>query len=100
MVATRRFGAETSKTHAALLDAAEALMLAEGYAAVSSRRAAAAAGLKPALVHYYFATMDDLFLALYRRRVSRASNARPRPSSRPSHCGLFGSTAATVTARR
>jgi AcrR family transcriptional regulator len=38
---------------------------------VSSRRAAAAAGLKPALVHYYFATMDDLFLALYRRRVEQ-----------------------------
>jgi AcrR family transcriptional regulator len=71
MVATRRFGAETSKTRAALLDAAEELMLADGYAAVSSRRAAAAAGLKPALVHYYFATMDDLFLALYRRRVEQ-----------------------------
>jgi AcrR family transcriptional regulator len=69
VVATRRFGTETSKTRATLLDAAEALMLAEGYAAVSSRRVAATAGLKPALVHYYFATMDDLFLALYRRRV-------------------------------
>jgi AcrR family transcriptional regulator len=69
VVATRRFGIETSKTRAALLDAAEALMLTEGYAAVTSRRVAATAGLKPALVHYYFATMDDLFLALYRRRV-------------------------------
>jgi AcrR family transcriptional regulator len=65
---TRRFGSETSKTRAALLDAAESLMLAEGYAAVTSRRVAAEAGLKPALVHYYFRTMDDLFLALHRRR--------------------------------
>jgi len=43
-------------------------MLAEGYASVSSRRVAAEAGVKPALVHYYFHTMDDLFLALHRRR--------------------------------
>jgi AcrR family transcriptional regulator len=34
-----------------------------------SRRVAARAGLKPGLVHYYFRTMDDLFIALLRRRV-------------------------------
>jgi TetR/AcrR family transcriptional regulator len=44
-------------------------MLNEGYAAVTSRRVASAAGLKPQLVHYYFRTMDDLFLALYRSRA-------------------------------
>lgn len=43
-------------------------MLEEGYASVTSRRVAARAGLKPQLVHYYFRTMDDLFLALCRRR--------------------------------
>lgn len=37
-----------------------------GYAAVTSRRIAAKAGLKPQLVHYYFASMDDLLLELYR----------------------------------
>ncbi len=68
VAATRRYGSEKSKSRTALLDAAEALMLAEGYAAVTSRRVAAEAGLKPALVHYYFRTMDDLFLALHRRR--------------------------------
>lgn len=46
-------------------------MLDEGYAAVTSRRVAAAAGLKPQLVHYYFRTMDDLFLALFRRRAEQ-----------------------------
>ncbi len=46
-------------------------MLSEGYAAVTSRRVAAEAGLKPQLVHYYFRTMDDLFLALYRRRADQ-----------------------------
>lgn len=46
-------------------------MLDEGYAAVTSRHVAAEAGLKPQLVHYYFRTMDDLFLALYRRRADQ-----------------------------
>lgn len=67
--APRRMGAEDSKTRARLLDAAEALLLEEGYAAVTSRRVAARAGLKPQLVHYYFRTMDDLYLEVFRRRA-------------------------------
>ena len=67
MTSSRRLGAEDSATRTALLDAAIALMLEEGYASVTSRKVAARAGLKPQLVHYYFATMDDLFLALVRR---------------------------------
>jgi AcrR family transcriptional regulator len=64
-------GLENSATRAALLDAAEMLMQAEGYAAVTSRRLGAAAGIRPQLVHYYFQTMDDLFVALFRRRAER-----------------------------
>jgi AcrR family transcriptional regulator len=71
MASTRRIGAEDSETRAALLGAAEQLMLEEGYAAVSSRRIAQKAGLKPQLVHYYFRTMDDLFLAAFRRRAEQ-----------------------------
>jgi AcrR family transcriptional regulator len=71
MSAPRRIGNESSKTRAALLDAAEKLMLEEGYAAVTSRRVAATAGLKPQLVYYYFRTMDDLFLALFQRRAEQ-----------------------------
>jgi AcrR family transcriptional regulator len=44
-------------------------MLEEGYAAVTSRRVAEKAALKPQLVHYYFRTMDELFLAAFRRRA-------------------------------
>ena len=66
---TRRIGTVDSKSRAQLLDAAEQLMLDEGYAAVTSRRIAARAGLKPQLVHYYFRTMDDLFLEVFRRRA-------------------------------
>jgi AcrR family transcriptional regulator len=82
---TRRIGAEDSATRAALLDAALELMVEEGYAAVTSRRVAARAGLKPQLVHYYFRTMDDLFLALVRRGAERNLERQQRAlaSDRP-----------------
>jgi AcrR family transcriptional regulator len=70
-VSERRFGLENSESRAALLDAAEQLMREEGYAAVTSRAVAAKAGLKPQLVHYYFRTMDDLFLALLKSRAEQ-----------------------------
>lgn len=65
-VAPRRIGAENSATRALILNATEQLIRTEGYAAVSTRRVAAQAGLKPSLVHYYFPTTDDLLLALSR----------------------------------
>ncbi len=65
----RRLGAPDAKNRTVLLDAAERLMAEEGYAAVTSRRVAEQAGLKPQLVHYYFRTMDELFLELFRRRA-------------------------------
>ena len=83
MTATRRIGAEDSKTRAELLDAAQRLMLEEGYAAVTSRRVAAKAGLKPQLVHYYFRTMDDLFLALFRRGAEQNLERQARALASP-----------------
>src|SRR5262245_30812380 len=71
MAAPRRTGSETSETRAVLLDTVERVMLQDGYAAVSSRRIAKEAGVTPALVHYYFATLDDLFLAVLRRRADQ-----------------------------
>ena len=67
MASARRIGAPDAKNRSALIDAAEALMIEDGYAAVTSRRVAEKAGLKPQLVHYYFRTMDDLFLEVFRR---------------------------------
>jgi AcrR family transcriptional regulator len=81
MTSTRRIGTETSMTRAVLVDAAEELMLEEGYAAVTSRRVAARANLKPQLVHYYFRTMDDLFLAIHRRRVEEGAERQARALS-------------------
>ncbi|MCB2080473.1 MAG: TetR/AcrR family transcriptional regulator [Novosphingobium sp.] len=48
-----------------ILDAAKAVMTEEGFAAVSSRRVAAKAGLKPQLIHYHFESMDHLLIELF-----------------------------------
>ena len=69
MASARRIGAPDAKNRGVLIDAAEQLILEEGYAAVTSRRVADRAGLKPQLVHYYFRTMEELFLAVFRRRA-------------------------------
>jgi len=61
---------DNAGTRAAILDATAAIMVEEGYAAVTSRRVAERAGQKSKLVHYYFATMDDLFVALYERSAA------------------------------
>ncbi len=68
MTAPRRMGTENSKTRLVLLDVTERLMLEEGYAAVGVRRVAREAEVAPALVPYYFRTLDDLFLAVLRWR--------------------------------
>jgi AcrR family transcriptional regulator len=68
MVETRRPRAATVEKRARILDAAEQIMLREGYAAVTSRRVEAVAGVK---LHYHFGTVDDLFVAVFRRRAER-----------------------------
>jgi AcrR family transcriptional regulator len=71
MGASRRVGAETSKTRELLLDAVERLMLEEGYASVTYRAVAAKADATASLVQYYFPTLDDIFLAAIRRSTER-----------------------------
>ena len=71
MPARRRRPQDDSATRTALLDAAEALMLEDGYAAVTSRKIASRAGL-PNAIHYYFEDMDDLFVELFRRGAARS----------------------------
>jgi AcrR family transcriptional regulator len=83
MASGRRIGAPNAKNRGVLLDAAEQLMLEEGYAAVTSRRVAEKAGLKPQLVHYYFSTMDDLFLEVFRRRADQGMQAHQKALESP-----------------
>ena len=67
MTGSKRSAGDKADTRKAILDAAETIMREEGYAAVSSRRVAEIAGLRSQLVHYHFGTMDNLFLAVFRR---------------------------------
>jgi AcrR family transcriptional regulator len=67
-MARRRASSEID-TRTRLLDAAEQVMADEGYAAVTTRRIGAVSGVTSQLVHYYFDTMDDLFLEVLRRRA-------------------------------
>ena len=83
MASARRIGAPDAKNRMALVDAAEQLMIDEGYAAVTSRRVADKAGLKPQLVHYYFRTMDDLFLEVFRRYADQGMEAHRQALESP-----------------
>jgi TetR/AcrR family transcriptional regulator len=83
MTSARRIGTPDAKNRGVLLDAAEQLMLDEGYAAVTSRRVAEKAGLKPQLVHYYFRTMEDLYLAVFRRRAEQGLQAQAHALKSP-----------------
>ncbi|MFL6156956.1 MAG: TetR family transcriptional regulator [Marmoricola sp.] len=50
-------------TRAAILDAARTLFADQGFSATSVRAIAGAAGVDPALVHHYFGSKQDLFVA-------------------------------------
>jgi AcrR family transcriptional regulator len=68
MAEPRRRRAATEEKLTRLLDATEEIILQEGYAAVTSRNVAARAGIQAPLLHYYFPTIDELFVAVLRRR--------------------------------
>jgi AcrR family transcriptional regulator len=65
---TRVPRAGTPEKRQRLLDAAERIMVRDGYAAVTSRRVESEAALK---LHYHFGTLDDLFIAVVRRLGER-----------------------------
>jgi AcrR family transcriptional regulator len=53
------------------LEAAEQVLVEEGYAAVTSRSVAMKAGVHAGNLHYYFPTLDDLFVALLARGADK-----------------------------
>jgi AcrR family transcriptional regulator len=55
----------------AFLDAAERLLVEEGYAAITTRRLAEATGANHGLVHYYFGSMEELFVRVLERFTDR-----------------------------
>lgn len=78
-------GPEGSGNWLAMLDGAEAILREEGHAALTSRRVAERIAVKQRLVYYYFRTMDDLVISLFRRMSERelmrlkAAAMQPQP---------------------
>jgi AcrR family transcriptional regulator len=60
-----------SENEEAFLDAAERLLITTGYAGISVRRLADEAGANHGLVHYYFGSMEELFLRVLERFTLR-----------------------------
>jgi AcrR family transcriptional regulator len=71
MATSKRLGTQKSATRAALVDAAERLILEEGYAGLTTRRLADASGIKFQLIYYYFNTLEDLLLEVVERDSER-----------------------------
>jgi AcrR family transcriptional regulator len=61
----------------AILDGAEALLVEVGYAAITTRKLAERAGVNHGLVHYYFGSMEEVFLQVLERYTARLT-ARQR----------------------
>jgi AcrR family transcriptional regulator len=60
-----------AETEAAFLDAAERLLIDVGYAGISTRRLAEEAGANHGLVHYYFGSMENVFVRVLERFTER-----------------------------
>ena len=63
--------AARADTQDAFLDAAERLLIDVGYAGISTRRLAEEADANHGLVHYYFGSMENLFVRVLERFTDR-----------------------------
>ena len=63
--------APRSATAEAFLDAAERLLIEVGHGGITTRRLAAEAGANQGLVHYYFGSIDELFVQVLERFTER-----------------------------
>jgi AcrR family transcriptional regulator len=62
---------DRASTVEAFLDAAERLLIRVGYARISTRSLAKEAGANHGLVHYYFGSMEELFVRVLERFTAR-----------------------------
>jgi AcrR family transcriptional regulator len=60
-----------AETEDAFLDAAERLLIELGYSGITTRRVAEEAGANHGLVHYYFGSMENLFVRVLERFTER-----------------------------
>jgi AcrR family transcriptional regulator len=63
--------ATRAETENSFLDAAERLLIDLGYCGISTRRLAEEAGANHGLVHYYFGSMENLFVRVLERFTER-----------------------------
>lgn len=70
MVANRGFQSTGTKTRLRLIEAAYELLAEEGYPAFTARRIASKADLKPQLVHYYFRSMEEMVVVVFRKSAA------------------------------
>jgi TetR/AcrR family transcriptional regulator len=76
-----------SANEEAFLDAAERLLVSVGYAGVSVRRLAEEAGANHGLVHYYFGSMEHLFVRVLERFTERLIARQREMYARPDISG-------------
>lgn len=66
----RPSSAADTQVRESLLNAARSLFLRYGFRAVSSRQVAAAAGVNPAMIHYYFDGKEGLYRAMLETAIA------------------------------
>lgn len=69
--ASTPISSQRSATAEAFLDAAERLLVEVGHAGITTRRLAAEAGANQGLVHYYFGSIDEVFVQVLERFTAR-----------------------------
>jgi AcrR family transcriptional regulator len=93
-------GPEDSETRADLVQAAEQIIEEEGVSAVTTKRLAERLGLKRQIIHYYFRSIDDVILAVIRRKGEwyKAELARALEADDPLHIiwAMHGDPVATA----
>ena len=72
VASSRRRGVQNSAVRLALIEAAEQLIREQGYPAVTARNLADKIDLTRQIVHYYFKSMDEVFIAVIRQGADRA----------------------------
>lgn len=70
MSAKRRLGARDSQVRAGLVEAATEIVREEGCGALTAGRLAKTAGLSRQSVHYYFGTIEDVFIEILRAQTA------------------------------
>jgi AcrR family transcriptional regulator len=73
--AQRQISDARQQATVALMDAAEGLLYEVGYAGVTTRAVAEAAGVNHGLVHYYFGSMEELLSQTLERFVEQLAHA-------------------------